>query len=121
MDWRDTGTGREGEPWSESISHVEFAGFYLTHSIWHNSYGSYQPETGVRSKVAFYDDFRLIQHGSNDWPMVTVVTLAALSKGWDTERIADVVGWLHSRNRKRRTKAKFAAMHDDLIHSLTTC
>ena len=109
----------DGEPHSESISHVDFNGFYLTHAIWYNSYGSYQPETGVRTKAGFYDDFRLIQHGSDDWPMVTVVALAGLHKGWNTERIGDVIGWLHGRNRKRRTKAKFAAMHDSLVSSLT--
>ncbi len=39
---------REGEPFSESVQHVDFGGFYLTHAIWHNGYGPC-PETGVRS------------------------------------------------------------------------
>lgn len=89
------------EPHSESVAHVDFGGFYLTHAIWHNSYGSYQPETGVRSHAADLKDFRLIEHGSNNWPMVTVVTLAALSKGWDAYRIARLIEWLHIRYRTR--------------------
>lgn len=95
----------DGTPYSESVAHVDFGGFYLTHAIWHNSYGSYQPETGVRSHALGLKDFRLIEHGSNNWPMVTVVTLAALSKGWDAHRIATLIEWLHHRIRKRRLSA----------------
>lgn len=110
---------REGEPYSESVQHVDFGGYYLTHAIWHNSYGSYEPETGVRSHARGLKDFRLMQHGSDNWPMVTVVTLAGLSKGWDTWRIDAVIGWLHSRNRKRLTRARFAAMHSNFVRTLT--
>lgn len=105
----------EGEPYSESCGHVDFGGFYLTHAIWHNSYGSYQPETGVRTRAGNLKDFRLIQHDCDDWPLVTVLCLAGLSKGWDTDRIADVIRWVGTRNRKRQTKAKFAEMHNGLI------
>lgn len=90
-----------GEPNCENISHVDFGGFYLTHGIWHNSYGSYQPETGVRSHAAGLKDFRLIQHNSQNWPLVTIVTLAALSKGWDTERIGRLIEWMDRRYRIR--------------------
>lgn len=96
----------DGEPYSESISHVDFGGFYLTHSIWHNGMGSYQPETGVRSHAASLKDFRLIEHGCNDWPFVTVVSLAALAKGWDAYRIGRLIEWWHERRRKQlRRKA----------------
>lgn len=94
---------RDGEPWSESVQHVDFGGFYLTHVIWHNSYGSYQPETVVRSHAAYFKDFRLIQHNSNNWPLVTVVTLAALAKGWDAYRIGCIIEWLDRRLRTRRS------------------
>jgi hypothetical protein len=92
---------REGEPHSESIGCVDFGGYYLTHAIWHNSYGSYQPETGVRTHAGGLKDFRLIEHGCNDWPLVTIVSLAALRKGWDANRIARLLEWWGSRRRKR--------------------
>lgn len=108
----------EYEPRSENCGHVDFGGYYLTHAIWRNSYGSYQPETGVRTHAGGLKDFRLIQHNSDDWPMVTVVTLAGLSKGWDTERIGDLIEWLHARRRKAATLLRFRKMHDDLVTSL---
>lgn len=73
-------------PRSDSIQHVDFGGYYLTHAVWRNNYGSYQPETGVRSHAGGLKDFRLIQHNSDNWPLVTVMALAGLSKGWDCER-----------------------------------
>jgi hypothetical protein len=98
------GQMREGEPHCEPVQHVDFGGYYLTHAIWHNSYGSYQPETGVRTRAADLKDFRLIEHGCDNWPMVTIVTLAGLSKGWGANRIARVIEWLHAR---RRPRARF--------------
>jgi hypothetical protein len=92
---------REGEPYSESVGHVDFGGYYLTHCVWHNSYGSYQPETGVRTHAAGLKDFRLIQHDCGNWPWVTVVVLAALHKGWDAERIASLIQWWSKRRRRR--------------------
>ena len=109
---------RDGQPYCQSIGHVDFGGYYLTHAIWHNSYGSRQPETGVRSHAANLKDFRLIQHGSDDWPLVTIVTLAGLSKGWDEYRVGEVVGWLHARERKRRTRAQFRDMHNRFVGTL---
>lgn len=91
----------EGKPYSESVSHVDFGGFYLTHVIWHNSYGSVQPETGVRSHAAALKDFRLVEHGSQNWPMVTIVMFAALAKGWDAYRIGRLIEWLDRRYRAR--------------------
>lgn len=91
---------REGEPYSESVQHVDFGGFYLTHAIWHNGYGAC-PETGVRSHASGLKDFHLIQHNSRNWPLVTVVTLAALSKGWDSVRIGTLIEWLDYRYRVR--------------------
>lgn len=91
---------REGDPWMESVGHVDFGGFYLTHTIWHNGYGAC-PETGVRSHANGLKDFRLIQHNSPNWPLVTIVTLAGLSKGWDVERIARAIEGLRNRYRPR--------------------
>lgn len=108
----------EFEPRIENMGHVDFGGFYLTHAIWRNSHGSYQPETGVRSHAAGLKDFRLIQHNSDDWPMVTVVALAGLSKGWNSERIGDLIEWLHNRKRRQLTRARFAKMHSDLVAAL---
>ncbi len=106
---------REGEPHSESIAHVDFGGFYLTHAIWHNSYGSYQPETGVRTHADKFKSFRIIEHGCNDWPLVTVVSLAALAKGWDTNRIARLLEWWGSRRRKR---ARVATIMDEMFRTI---
>lgn len=80
---------------------VEFGGFYLTHAIWRNSYGSYQPETGVRRKQVdgTYAEFELVQHNNDNWPLVTAVLLAGLSKGWRSDRIANVIEWLGKRNK----------------------
>lgn len=97
---------RDGEPYSESIGHVDFGGYYLTHAIWHNSYGSHQPETGVRSHASGLKDFRLIQHDCKEWPLVTAVTLAALSKGWDAYRIAELLGWWGARRRKGQNQER---------------
>lgn len=105
-------------PRCDTVQHVDFGGYYLTHAIWRNCYGSHQPETGVRTHANGLKDFRLIQHNSDDWPMVTVITLAALSKGWNTERIADLISWLHHRRRKSATIKKFRKMHDDLVVAL---
>jgi hypothetical protein len=106
-------------PRSEPCGHVDFGGYFLTHAIWRNSYGSYQPETGVRTYANNLKDFRLIQHNSDDWPMVTVVTLAGLSKGWDAYRIGNLIEWLHNRNRRKVTRARFRKMHDDLVSAIT--
>lgn len=107
-----------GEPSSENKGHVDFGGFYLTHAIWRNSYGSYQPETGVRSHAAGLKDFRLIEHGCDDWPLVTVMTLAGLSKGWDAERIGRVIEFQHSRNRRRKSTARMMAGFDRAIAAI---
>jgi hypothetical protein len=109
---------RDDVPRCDSIEQVDAEGYFLTHAIWRNGMGSYQPETGVRSHAAGLKDFRLIQHGCDDWPLVTRTTLRALVKGWDECKIADVIGWLHSRNRKRRTRQQFSGMHDRFVKDL---
>lgn len=91
---------RDGEPHSESVGRVDFGGFYLTHAIWHNGYGPC-PETGIRSWAGGSKDFQLIQHGSYNWPLITVVSLAALLKGWDALRIQRIIEWLDRRCRVR--------------------
>lgn len=103
---------REGEPRSESIGHVDFGGYYLTHAIWRNSYGSYEPETGVRTRAAAFKDFQLIQHYCDDWPFVTVVTLAGLSKRWDTYRIGRLLEWWGRRRRQQQMQARLAVVHE---------
>lgn len=105
-------------PRCETKGHVDFGGYYLTHAIWRNSYGSYQPETGVRTHAAGLKDFRLIHHDSDNWPLVTIVTLAGLSKGWDEDRIGDVIAWMHRRIRRNKTRAMFAQTHDRLVEAL---
>lgn len=109
---------REGEAYSETVGSVDFGGVLLTHAIWHNSYGSRQPETGVRTHAADLKDFRLMQHFSDDWPLVTIVTLAGLGKGWNTDRISDVIAWLHARNRKRAMKRRFAELHEQFVQAI---
>lgn len=106
------------EPGCESVAHVDFGGWYLTHAIWRNSYGSRQPETGARSHAAGLKDFRLIQHDCDDWPLVTVVALAGLSKGWHEYRIAEAIAWLHRRRRAWAMRNRFREMHDDLVAAL---
>jgi hypothetical protein len=88
-------------PRCDNIGRVEINGYFLSHAIWRNGMGSYQPETGIRTKAADYKDFRLIQHGCDDWPLVTDVILKAVRKRWDDCKIADVIAWLHQRNRRR--------------------
>lgn len=91
------------DPHMERHGHVEFAGWYLTHAVWRNSYGSYQSETGVRFRQpdGSYADFTLAQHNSDNWHLVTVVMLAGLSKGWAVHRTASLIDWLHRRMRRR--------------------
>jgi hypothetical protein len=107
------------EPRSDFISSVDFGGFLLTHCIWRNSYGSYQPETGVRTHASDLKDFQLVMHGCDDWPLVTVVVLAGMSKGWHPYRIEDVIMWLHHRKRRAATRRKFAEMHNSFVRALS--
>lgn len=68
-------------------------GYVLTHVIWRNSYGSYQPETGVHfiNPDGSTRDFRLIEHGCDKWPIVNEIIRRGLAKGWDAYRIGQVV------------------------------
>lgn len=108
----------EDLPRCESVGHVDTDGYYLTHAIWRNGMGSYQPETGVRSHAAELKDFQLIQHGCDDWPLVTKVTLAGLGKGWEAYKIADVIAWIHGRRRRAAMRQRFSSMHDRLVVTL---
>jgi hypothetical protein len=87
-------------PRCDTIQKIEVDGYFLTHTIWRNSYGSYQPETGVRTRAADFKDFHLIQHNSDDWPMVTRVIIKAESKGWHSYKTAKLIEWLHRRKRQ---------------------
>lgn len=89
-------------PRAVTIAKVEADGYFLTHVIWRNSMGSYEPETGIRTRAAEFKDFRLVQHGCDDWPLVTDIVLKSVRKGWHECKIADVIAWVHERNRRRR-------------------
>ena len=71
------------EPQCKQVSAVYAEGVCLTNAIWCNSYGSYQPETGIRND----DGFHLIEHGWEDWPAVNTIILMALRKNWEPSRI----------------------------------
>lgn len=93
----------EERPRSVSMGHYKDERFVLTHVNWHASPTySPQPETGVTVDGG---PFRLIQHGWHDFKAAEAVILAGLRKGWDTERICDLIQWLRQR---RRPKARLA-------------
>lgn len=95
---------REDVPRCDNIRSVTLPDYFLSHAIWRNSLGSYQPETGVRKIVGgeVQKDFRLIQHGVGNFDFAEPLIIRGLRKGWDTSRIADFVYWLAQR---RRVKA----------------
>jgi hypothetical protein len=93
-------------PRSESHGHAEIDGrWILTHAVWRNSLGSYQPETGIRD-LRDVDEkterprFDLIQHGWRDFQAAQSVIEKGLRKGWPVHRISDVMERL-SRDRRR--------------------
>jgi len=99
---------RDGEPYSESVRHCDAGDFYLTHAIWHNSCGSYQPETGVRrmkSGDVIPNSFNLIERGCPNFDFAESIILRGLRKGWDEYRIARFIEWLWLR---RQPHPKFA-------------
>lgn len=87
-------------PQHNSVGSIKTKHWFLTHAIWRNKHGSYQPETGVRSIVdgEVQDDFRLIEHGCDQWPKVTLIILKALDKGWPPNRIGNFIQQLADRN-----------------------
>jgi hypothetical protein len=91
-------------PRCDSAGHTMEADYFLTHAIWRNSYGSCQPETGVRrvvdGKVA-KEGFRLIEHGCSDFAFAEPIILRLLRKQWDAVRIGRLVEWLSSRRRAK--------------------
>jgi hypothetical protein len=92
-------------PRCDSIFHTREPDFYLTHAIWRNSYGSCQPETGVRPVVngeVQKDGFRLIQHNCVDFKFAEPIILRGLRKGWDACRISTFVEWLAKPCNRRR-------------------
>lgn len=94
-------------PMSESKGHATIDGrWLLTHAVWRNSYGSYQPETGVRDLHEIEADnhgrprFDLIQHGWQDFAAAEAIIVKGLRKGWSPFRVGEAMDRL-SRNRRR--------------------
>ena len=98
---------RDCEPYSESVSVTRFHDCVLTHAIWHNGYGSNEPETGLRlvggSGEPVKDSFRLYQHYTRDFALAERLIVRSFRKGWDTIRTARLIEWLGKRNRVRAT------------------
>ena len=82
--------------------------YLITHAIWRNSYGSVQPESGIRfaQPDASYGDFRLIQHGWLDFSKAEQVILHALGKGWGVLRIEDFMCRLRERHPRAASLSK---------------
>ena len=106
-----------------SISRGSFRAedFYLTHAIWRNSYGSSQPETGVRtvSGGKVNDDFQLIEHGCPDFEWASPLILRLLRSGRATHRVGEIVGWLWQRRRRSQARTAWATIHEQTIDALT--
>ena len=94
---------REDVPRCDSRGWTKTDRWFLTHAIWRNCLGSYQPETGVRSVVdgAIQDDFRLMQHGCDQFERIEPIILQALDKDWGADRIACFIEWQAKRLRLR--------------------
>ena len=82
--------------------------YLITHAIWRNSYGSVQPESGIRfaQPDGSYDDFSLIQHGWIDFTKAENVILRTLAKGWRVSRIEDFMCRLRERNPRAASLSK---------------
>lgn len=95
---------RDEVPRCDNIRSVTLPDYFLSHAIWRNGFGSYQPETGVRKIIrgAVQKEFRLIQHGVGNFDFAEPLIVCGLRKGWDAERIGEFVFWLAQR---RRVKA----------------
>ena len=97
---------RDCEPYSKSVSVTWFHDCVLTHAIWHNSYGSCEPETGLRlveDGEPVKDSFRLYQHYTRDFALAERVIVRGFRKGWDEIRTARLVEWIGKRKRVRAT------------------
>lgn len=81
----------------------ETSDYFLSNAVWENSYGSFQPETGVRRRQAdgTWGDFALIEHGWLDFNSANDLIVKALAKGWDTCRIGDFMQKLKERRKPR--------------------
>ncbi len=94
------------QPYSEKVETKWFHDCVLTHWIWHNSYGSYEPETGLRlveDGEPVKDSFRLYQHYTRDFDLAERVILRGFRKGWDNLRTARLIEWIGKRKRVRAT------------------
>lgn len=85
--------------------------YLLTNIVWENSYGSYQPETGVRRRVpdGTWADFSLIEHGWYDFEEANDLILRALHKGWDACRIGNFMQKLKYRRSSELIRIKLSS------------
>ncbi len=88
-------------PRSTGVSKLQIDNFLLTNSVWENSMGSYEPETGVRYLDQTDTDgrarFVLIQHRWRDFQAANDLIVKALRKGWPAWRIEDLMCKLKER------------------------
>ena len=95
------------EPHFDHVATRWYPDCVMTHAIWHNSYGSREPETGllmVEEGTAIADSFRLIQHYTSDFDLAERVIIRGFRKSWDAYKIAQTVEWLGKRGRKPADK-----------------
>lgn len=93
-------------PRSTKISEMRYGNLLLTNAVWENSYGSYQPETGVRFLDQIHDGrprFELVQHGWVDFVAANDLIIRGIRKGWNASRITDFLCRLKERNRRPAT------------------
>ena len=93
-------------PRSTKMSEMRYGNLLLTNAVWENSYGSYQPETGVRFMDQIHDGrprFELVQHGRMDFVAANDLIIRGIRKGWDTSRITDFLRLIKERKRPRAT------------------
>lgn len=93
---------RDGEPYTESIGTRWYPDCVLTHAIWHNSMGSNEPETGIRTVeegTVIADTFNLVQHYTRDFDLAERIIVRAYRKGWGMHRAATLIEWLGNRRK----------------------
>jgi len=77
---------------------------FMTHVTWRNSWGSLQPETGVRFGPDF-NDFILIEHGWPEFNAAAAYIVSRIARGRSLGKISDDMNDFHSEGRADRIKA----------------
>jgi len=97
----------ECKPHMENVRLGKFDDYHFSHAIWHNSYGSSQPETGVRKVIdgEVQRDFMLIEHGCPDFTLAERIILACLRSGRDPYQTGKIVEWVWGRRRRKQSQA----------------